>query len=112
MNESIKNILIKKKKISKKAVEDYLKSRIQLLDEQSENITILKADPFLYNRYIGKNTCVNCSLGMLVRPNDFKDKNLIEQISSISKYQENLYMIYDGDDKIIDLIYNNITENG
>lgn len=95
MKNEIVDILIKKRELSKEDFKAYLKNRIQMLDKTSAK-TIIGPDTscYIYNDYIGTNTSIQCSV------------NLLDEVDLLFSYMQ-----YDGDNRILELIYNNITNS-
>ena len=112
MDKSIIKELVNKKRISFSEVIDYINKRIKNLDEQSEKTTIgLYTENLTYNKFIGKNVKMKIFGDVLTDSNIFmEDNSLKEYLPRIQQSLKKSFMVFDGDERIPNLIYNSITD--
>ena len=114
MDKSIIKELILKKSISLEDAIDFIKARIQDLDEQSENISIgYNIDNSTYSKFIGRNVKVKISADVFSEPEySIIDDSLKESLSIARQSLKESVMVFDSDERIPNLIYSSITDRG
>lgn len=112
MDKSIIKELVSKKRISFNEVIEYINKRIQDLDEQSEKTTIgLYTDSLAYSKFIGKNVKIKIFGDVLTEPYlNMGDNSLKEYLPKIQQSLKESFMVFDGDERMPNLIYNSITD--
>ena len=114
MDDSIIKELIQKKRISKEDTIDYIKARIQDLDEQSEKTSIgYNMENSTYSKFIGRNVKVKMSADIFSESEHcIIDDSLEESLSIARQCLKESFMVFDSDERIPNLIYSSITDRG
>ncbi len=114
MDKSIIKELIIKQSISLDDAIDYIKARIQDLDEQSEKTSIgYNIENSTYSKFIGRNVKVKISADVLSASGySIADDSLKESLSIARQSLKKSFMVFDGDERIPNLIYSCITDKG
>lgn len=114
MDKSIIKELLLKKSIGIECAIDYIKARIQDLDEQSEKTSIgYNIENSTYSKFIGRNVRVKIFADVFSKSEySLVDDSLKKSLSSVHQSLKKSFMIFDGDENIPNLIYNSLTDKG
>ena len=113
MDYSIVEKIIRKKSRNPGDAIEYIKTRIQQLEEQSEDNEIgINIRNNTYNKYIGAKIKIRPIADVVIdQHSHLKDDSIIKSIQELKPQLDTAFILYDGDDRIPNIIVNSVRGN-